>query len=157
MTHGPETRGTDRPERLTELLLDDHAELQRLFAELRNAVEGADDATISSVWTEFERRLESHMDAEERFLLPRLERSHAVEVRRIRQEHALLRALVAELGIRADLRTLRKEVADALVAALEQHARFEEQSVYAWADRELAPSARSGLLNALFRRGGAVL
>jgi hypothetical protein len=65
--------------------------------------------------------------------------------------------MVAELGIRADLRTLRKDVADALVAALEAHARYEEQSVYPWADRELTPSVRVGLLDALLRRGGAVL
>jgi hemerythrin-like domain-containing protein len=144
-------------ETITKRLRRDHDELERIFEEVRNAVEGADAATISEVWTEFERRLERHLDAEERLLLPRLRRHHPSEVRRIEKEHATIRSLVAELGIQADLRTLRKDVADVLVTALERHAAFEERGLYRWADQELSAPHRTGLLEAFWRRGGAVL
>jgi hemerythrin-like domain-containing protein len=129
----------------------DHRRLLRAFDDLENAVEGGEQETICRAWTEFERALERHLDAEERLLLPRLEKTHPDEVRAIRREHGEIRKLLADLGIRADLRTLRQDVAAAFVQKLEEHAAREESGIYAWADREV-PQHRHGLFRALAER-----
>jgi hemerythrin-like domain-containing protein len=135
-------------------LLREHAELRRVFDELSNAVEGADAPTVVRVWTEFERALERHLCLEEEQLFPALELRHRAEVRRLREEHTWIRALVAELGLRADLHTLRKDVADALVAALTEHAEQEDRGLYAWADAELGAK---GLRDRIVGNAGSVI
>lgn len=121
----------------------DHRGLLKRFDELTNAVEGADPGTIAAVWTDFERAVERHLTAEEKQILPRLERKHPAEVKAIRHEHHEIRRLLADLGVRADLRTLRSDVAAELVRKLEEHAMREESGIYAWADQELSPHHRS--------------
>jgi hypothetical protein len=132
-------------------LKTDHVELVTLFQDLRNAVEGADGPTIQRIWTEFETRLLAHMDGEEKDLLPELEPHHPEEVARVRQEHARIRALLLELGIQADLHTLRKAAADALVALLQEHAAREDGSIYGWAETEVSPERRLSLLERIRR------
>ena len=144
-------------ESISTRLRREHRELHQRLDELRNAVDGADLATIARVWTQFERTLDRHLDDEERLLLPRLERRHPEEVAAIRAEHEQLRHLVAELGIQADLRTLRKDVADELLARLERHAAREDSGIYAYADHELEPPHRRGLLGSMSRRAGGPL
>lgn len=126
----------------------DHRALLRRFDELRNAVEGADQRTITDVWTDFERAVERHLCAEEEKILPGLETKHREEVKAIRKEHFEIRHLLAELGIRADLQTLRSDVATEFVRRLEEHAAREESGIYAWADAELTPHHR-GILQRL--------
>lgn len=126
----------------------DHRGLLKRFDELKNAVDGADQRTIAGVWTDFERALERHLSAEEEKILPGLEAKHPEEVEAIRKEHHEIRRLLADLGIRADLQTLRSDVATAFVQKLEEHAAREESGIYAWADEELVPH-RSGILGML--------
>ncbi|MEZ4221544.1 MAG: hemerythrin domain-containing protein [Polyangiaceae bacterium] len=138
-------------ESISQRFRRDHHALLKTFEDLRNAVEGADARTIQSVWTEFEQALNRHLDAEEEFILPALQAAHPGEVTSIRREHDRIRDLVFDLGIRADLRTLRRDVADALVHLLEEHAAREEIGVYALADRELK-AQREGLFARLADR-----
>lgn len=126
----------------------DHRGLLKRFDELRNAVEGADPRTIVGVWTDFERAVERHLSAEEERILPALEAKHPTEVKAIREEHHEIRRLLADLGIRADLQTLRSDVATAFVQKLEEHAAREESGIYAWADQELTQHHR-GILQRL--------
>ena len=130
---------------ITETLRDDHERLEELFDELAYAVDGADSATIQRVWSRFEHALMAHLDAEERHLMPAIERGHADDVRRTRAEHESIRRLVQELGVRADIHTLRKEVADELITTLRRHADWEEETVYRWADE----SGGAALLHAI--------
>ena len=115
------------------LLTTDHQRLEQLFRELENAVEGADQPTIQRDWTDFERGLLAHFEAEERLILPLLESEHAPEVERAKQDHERLRALLANLGVRTDLHLLRKDVADELIARLREHAEWEDRTLYPWA------------------------
>lgn len=119
---------------ITETLRHDHERLEALFAELADAVDGADSATIQRVWSRFEQALMAHLEAEERHLMPAVEKRHPEDVRRTRVEHESIRRLVQELGLRADIHTLRKEVADQLITTLREHAEREEKTVYRWAD-----------------------
>jgi hemerythrin superfamily protein len=131
---------------ITETLRDDHARLEELFAELGNAVDGADAATIQRVWSRFEQALMAHLEAEERHLLPAVEIQHPEEVRQTRVEHESIRRLVQELGVIADIHALRKDVADQLITTLRKHAEREQETVYRWAD-ESGSAAR--LLHAI--------
>ena len=137
--------------RIRDELHADHVRLERLFSELVDTVEGADAPTIQDMWTRFESGLLAHFDAEERYILPLLERDHAAEVQGIEQEHDRLRRMVAELGVRADLHTLRKSVVDELVATLKAHAEREDRTLYPLADATLDEEAQHNLLEFLRR------
>lgn len=123
--------------RIRQDFREDHVRLEKIFAELLNAVESDDSPTIQRAWGSFEEGLTAHLEAEERHMLPALEHQHPEEVARIRREHAKIRELVGRLGIDADLHLLRKEVAEELVAFLRQHAKREDDHLYKWADEEL--------------------
>lgn len=137
--------------RIRDELHADHVRLDRLFGELVDTVEGADQPTIQQMWSRFESGLMAHFDAEERYILPRLERDHSAEVRGIEEEHDRIRRLIAELGVRADLHTLRKNVVDELVATLRAHAEREDRTLYPLADAALDEEERSKLFE--FLRG----
>jgi hemerythrin superfamily protein len=115
------------------LLTQDHERLERLFRELENAVDGADQPTIQRGWGEFERGLLAHLEAEERLLFPLLEAEHPGEVAQALSDHARVRALLADLGVRTDLHLLRKDVAAELLSRLRDHAAWEDQTLYPWA------------------------
>jgi hemerythrin-like domain-containing protein len=129
-----------------EKMSSEHARLERLLSELENAVAGANAATIWGVFTEFERGLTAHFDVEEKSLFPALPPGHESELRALRADHERIRRLVADLGIRADLHTLRKDVADDLLGALRAHAEREDRTVYEWAGH-----IRSGIFASLAR------
>ena len=127
------------------LLTRDHQRLEQLCRELGNAVEGADQPTIQRDWTDFERGLLAHFEAEERLIFPLLESEHAPEVERAKQDHERLRALLANLGVRTDLHLLRKDVADELIARLREHAEWEDGTLYPWAQSRASEETRGSL------------
>jgi hemerythrin superfamily protein len=134
--------GTDD---LHKLLTSDHQRLEQLFRELENAVEGVDQPTIQRDWTEFERGLLAHFEAEERLLFPLLESEHAPEVERAKTDHEAVRALLANLGVRTDLHLLRKDVANELIARLREHGEWEDRTLYPWAQRKASEETRRSL------------
>jgi adenylylsulfate kinase len=138
---------------LHELLIRDHRRVERLFRELENAVEGADQATVAHSYGEFERALLAHFETEEQLLFPVLEPEHPGEVARARREHEQVRALLAELGVRADLHLLRKAVADQLVARLREHGDWEDHTLYPWFAAAAGRDAAEALQRTLARAG----
>jgi hemerythrin superfamily protein len=136
---------------IQEELRADHTRLEALFGELVDTVEGADEPTIQQMWSRFESGLLAHFDAEERYILPLLEKDHAAEVQGIEEEHDRIRRLVAELGVRADLHTLRKDVVDELIATLRAHAEREDRTLYPLADAAADAETRLKALDFLRR------
>ena len=137
MTHGGED--------IHALLVADHRRLEQLFCELENAVEGADQRTIQRDWTDFERGVLAHFEAEERLIFPLLESEHAREVEQAKRDHELVRTLLANLGVRTDLHLLRKDVADELIAHLREHAAWEDRTLYPWAQGKACGETRGAL------------
>jgi hemerythrin superfamily protein len=127
------------------VLTSDHQRLEQLFRELANAVEGADQPTIQRDWTEFERGLLAHFEAEERLIFPLLETEHAPEVERAKKDHERVRELLANLGVRTDLHLLRKDVADELIARLREHAEWEDRTIYPWVQSRASEETRRSL------------
>jgi hemerythrin-like domain-containing protein len=126
-----------------------HERLDELFQALLDAVEAADASTVSLVWGDFERGLLAHLEFEESSLFPLLEAQHPETIGALRLEHVLIRRLLDELGIYADIHALRKDVAEELVAKLRAHAELEDRTLYPWAEAVASEAAKRSMLDAL--------
>jgi hemerythrin-like domain-containing protein len=123
-------------------LLDDHVELEELFAGLLRAFECNDREQVSALWTAFDAGLTEHMDLEDAVLIPALYRRDARAARVLWEEHKHLRARLAELGAAVDLHTIRTETATWFIEELRAHARTEDRILYSWAEGNLAEDER---------------
>ena len=56
---------------VTQIILDDHAELRRLFAAI-SEIDPSETAALSAVWGRLKDLLDTHAEAEERFFYPDL-------------------------------------------------------------------------------------
>ena len=133
---------------LGKRLLDDHAALDASFDALLAAMHGGDAAACQASWSRFEQGLLAHMDAEEVFLLPAFERIDPAETIAIRQEHATLRHLLADMGVRLELHAVREEHVKRMVETLRGHARREELVLYRWAEN-VAPEIAEAIAKRL--------
>lgn len=137
------------PNPVRDRLVADHERLERTFERLIAAFEADDRGGVAESWTEFERELSSHLQAEETWLVPALLRSHPRAARAILEEHGHIRRRLLELGASVDLYAIRLETARAFVDELRAHARHEDRALYQWADADLDESVRKALLAAL--------
>jgi hypothetical protein len=106
--------------------------LEGLLAELRALVLADDPRSLSRFWTAFERELRDHLAAEESSLLPAFGETHLHKARALRQDHAQIRELVEEIGLRIDLHLLRARAVDQLIDLLREHTLREEAWIDAW-------------------------
>ena len=81
-------------------LVEDHEMLDALLAQLAREAEDSDRQALQATWSELEKRLIAHLDAEEQYLLPLIEADNPVEVARTRREHGEIRDLIASSGSR---------------------------------------------------------
>jgi hemerythrin superfamily protein len=123
---------------LSQTLLEEHARLDEVLNGLACAAESADHCELLRTWGEFEKQLRHHLEIEESKLFPVAEPFHPEAVESLRRTHDKIRAMLSELGVRAELHTLRKPAVDWLVETLRQHAEQEDRTLYHWVN-ELAP------------------
>jgi hemerythrin-like domain-containing protein len=135
-------------------LTADHREIERTMECLIEAFAAGDEPEIERLWTLFESRLSAHIDLEDRYLLPALQRRSPRAARTIGQEHRHIRARIAELGLGVDLRTVRLETARAFIEELRAHARSEDRLLYAWADEHLDAEVHAKVLAAVAPAAG---
>src|SRR6185295_9193675 len=126
-------------------LITDHRALDTIFNVLLEDIHGVNPAVCQVTWGRFERALLNHIDAEEVFLLPSFDRIDPVESAGIRQEHATLRHLLADMGVRLELHAVKEEHVRRLVVALRTHAAREEALLYKWV-YQLAPDLAAAVL-----------
>jgi hemerythrin superfamily protein len=115
-------------------LLSDHQRLDSLFDRLLKDVRRGDWATCQATWARFERELLEHLEAEETFLLPTFESEHPDETATLRREHANIRRLLADMGVKLELHAEREQNVRRFVESLQSHAAREEALLYRWAD-----------------------
>ena len=134
---------------LGERFLADHGELEALFTRLLAAFEADDREAIAGRWSEFDDRLSKHLEAEERFMIPRLSSSRPRDARAILEEHRHIRSRLVEFGFKVDLHIVRLETARGFVEELRAHARHEDEVLYRGADEHLTALEHGALLAAL--------
>lgn len=113
-----------------------HQALGDLYDRLLEAME-ADAPNLRELWSQLDRGLMSHMEAEERFVLPSFARVDREEAVMLIREHGQIRTLLFELGVAIDLHELRYERSCELVELLRAHAGREDNLLYRWADKNL--------------------
>lgn len=110
----------------------DHERLEGLLKRLSDDAEGNDWRALQQTWGEFESCLASHLEAEERYLLPLIEGAHLADAEACRAEHGRIRSFVAELGVELDLHAVRKEAVEQFIEFLRDHSRRESSTLYRW-------------------------
>lgn len=121
-----------RPIDLREQLLFEHRALERLFDTMMEAFNANAREDIRTLWSELDRRLEEHIQLEERVFFPRFSVVDRVETAALQAEHRTIQRLCAELGAGVDLKLVRVEVARNFVDLLKAHAHREERVLYRW-------------------------
>ena len=146
--------GNDTTGRATirERFLADHHEIEALLEKVLATCEDDDREDIATVWTEFDARLLAHMEAEERYLIPLLQRVNPRACRAILEEHKHFRARLTALCTEVDLHTLRLSEAKAFIGELRAHSAHEDKTLYRLADQELKTPAQEPLFTALLNR-----
>jgi hypothetical protein len=124
---------------LRTYLTEDHARLADLVEGLIPAIE-ADAPEARSLWSELDRGVLAHLEAEERFVLPAFARFDRDEALALLREHGQIREQLLELGVAQDLHQLRLDRSRQFIATLRAHAAREDEVMYRWADRELGAS-----------------
>lgn len=121
---------------LYTFMVRSHHHLDQLYAQLLAAME-ANAPDVRAIWTRFDHELLSHMEAEERFVLPAFARVDAKEAMAILNEHGAIRGQLLEIGVAIDLHLARYTRALDLVERLRAHAGREDHLLYRWADQNL--------------------
>jgi len=113
-----------------QLLLRDHQRMDELMERLLDDIHRGEWSVCQSTWSTFERQLLQHFEAEETFLLPALDAESPEETAALRTEHANVRRLLADMGVRIELHTLREEHVRRFIEMLKAHAAREEALLY---------------------------
>ncbi|MBL0215264.1 MAG: hemerythrin domain-containing protein [Myxococcales bacterium] len=138
----PRTAATPHEDSLYTFMTSDHARLETVFERLLDAMElGAPDAR--ALWTELDRGLLSHLEAEERYVLPAFATVDRLAAREILRDHAQIREQLLELGVAMDLHMLRYEHSQEFIRVLRSHAAREDKLLYQWADTRLDAHLRA--------------
>jgi hemerythrin superfamily protein len=129
---------------LRDRMADDHQRIQALFERLIELLSDGDWDAANNFFTDFERRMLSHIDGEERYMLPHLQRDDPFEAAAVLEEHRRIREHISDLGVQLELHSVRQDHAQKLFDLHRAHAAREERVLYRWADGTLpAESTRS--------------
>lgn len=113
-----------------------HRHHDDLFGRLQDAI-ASRTPDAHQIWHELEDSLRSHMDAEERYVLPAFARTDRDEALALVREHSRIREQLLEVGIAIDLH--EAGLPNKFVDLVREHAAREDKLLYRWADRELDP------------------
>ena len=116
-------------------LAKEHEVVLALSNDLLARAESGEWRLCDAVWDDFTRRLEAHMELEEKQLFPKLvaERPECQkDMEKLVLEHQEIRATMNRLGLAIQLHELRERHVRDLVTKLEHHAKAENQEFYPW-------------------------
>lgn len=145
--------------RIGAFLERDHEEIDRIF-ERYQSVTGENDIPPRAVFSEFDERLQRHIDWEEDFLFPVFERRADKQVEGrptvlMRHEHVQIRMYLRLIEEALDSDEAPRIYENALLTTLEEHNRKEENLLYPWFDRELTETESEAVLRKIKRRVNA--
>ena len=132
---------------LSSTMHEDHERLDALGERLLAPSLADDRDALARAFGEFEHALLSHMEVEELYLLPALERVDTAEAASLRSDHAKLRRLVAEVSAGVGLGVVREHGVRQVVHFLRSHTAVEELSLYRWAERNAPAAVKAAVLD----------
>lgn len=100
---------------------------------IQTVVEG-DREDVSDAVSALEAAILSHLEGEEREVIPRYAQHDPVEAAALLREHAAIRKKLTELDISTDLHLVRADALRLLLDSLQAHARRENAGLYRWAE-----------------------
>lgn len=122
------------------LLPDHHLEIEKACSALLACAYADDSRDLIGRYRAFEHALLEHLDAEEDTMLSAYCEAHPADGACLRSQHTELRKQLFAVGVEVELHTVRVETLQRLLAALRRHAELEDETLYRWADRHLAPT-----------------
>lgn len=136
---------------LRSLLNQDHRRLDCLFERVNVAFAADVHADLSALWTAFENGLTTHIELEERFVLPKFAEIAPGEAARLAREHAEIRVQLLQLGVALDLGLVHAHIVHEFLSVLQLHMTREDALMYGWAEAHVVGPTRNTLLTALLR------
>ncbi|HSO37572.1 MAG TPA: hemerythrin domain-containing protein [Labilithrix sp.] len=118
----------------------DHDLLETLAKGIIDTIVSGEQADVSDAVTALQSSVGTHLDGEERDLLPRYAEHDPADAARIMEEHAVIRRKLADLDVTTDLHLVRADAMRALLESLSAHAARENAGLYTWAAKQPAPS-----------------
>lgn len=118
-----------------QTLEKEHEIIDALCADLVARAECGEWKMCDAIWDGFVKRLEAHMDLEERELFPRFVKMHPENeffVSRLEAEHLEIRVALQHMGLTIQLHELREANMRSLVAHLRRHVEKEARAFYPW-------------------------
>jgi len=128
-----------------DTMLHDHARIEQLLDEVLAAANADDREALGVKWLRLEALLLAHLDTEELYMVPGLARHDATRAAQILADHALIREVLAKVGIGLDLHAVRAAHLQELSTRVREHAAREEVDFYRWADEALPETAREAI------------
>ena len=120
-------------------MMSSHGHLRELLGRLLDAMAANALVDVATLWNELDHGLLTHMEAEERFVLPRFAHVDRAEAHELLRQHGQIREQLLELGVAVDLHYLRFDRSEDFAQLLLAHAAREERLLYRWADERLGP------------------
>jgi hypothetical protein len=134
--HDAPARRPNEPARLASFLRADHDVFEEIAGRILQTVVEGDREDVSDAMSALEASVLTHLDGEEKDLIPRFALHDPSEAKLILQDHAAIRKRLTELDISTDLHLVRADALRLFLDALRAHAKREDTGLYRWAAME---------------------
>ncbi len=137
------------------LFAEHHRGLRRAGESLMARAQADDCYSLITEYRVFEKQILEHIRAEEELVLPAFATACPAEAAQIRDAHALLRKRLEATALEIELHSIRLQSIRELLEALDSHAKYEDCTMYPWAQVNVPAPSRSALgarLRASLRR-----
>ncbi len=125
--------------------MEDHRRLDVLFDDVLARLRFDDRGETREAWRQFERALVTHMEAEERPIIPAFRLADPAEAALVLDDHRRFRETIDELGLDVELHLVRADWVGRFVQLLRAHARREDLCMYPWAESHLSTQEQASL------------
>jgi hemerythrin superfamily protein len=139
---------------LSAALRFDHERLLSNTRHVCSSLECGESGTLGISWSHLCQEMRAHMEAEEQFLLPSVERTAPEVSEGVRRDHAHLRDLMDRItAALAEGNPSATKLLQELVAAEARHAAAEEKTLYPWSEYGVGEAESKGALRHIEEAG----
>jgi len=131
---------------LTEVMISEHERISEMLEEVNLAIY-EDNSKISEAFNRFKWNMEKHLFIEEKAIFQLLNNISGMEIGdtfRLMEEHGRIIALIKK--IEEDFKTRDYSAIQKLMALLEEHSDFENQTFYPTLDKKLEDQKKQEIL-----------